>query len=77
MKSATHGAMNDDCDEVNELSDSIHEYKRVDSMNEDDSAQYPFEYLNTLSPSGLPPHCLRLKVGCHTIAESECRRRVV
>ena len=65
MKSARLGAMNDDCDEVNEfvvnrLSGSIHEYKSVDSMNEDDSAQYPIEYLNTLSPSELPPHCLRL-----------------
>jgi len=74
--------MNDDCDEVNEfvvnrLSGSIHEYKSVDSMNEDDSAQYPIEYLNTLSPSGLPPQCLRLMSDHNIIAESECRRRVV
>ena len=58
MKSARLGAMNDDCDEVNEfvvnrLSGSIHEYKSVDSVDEDDSAQYPMEYLNTLSPSGI------------------------
>ncbi|XP_065840180.1 uncharacterized protein [Oscarella lobularis] len=39
-------------------------YNAIDSVpNEDDSTQYPLEFLNSLQPSGMPPYQLRLKIG--------------
>ena len=38
-------------------------YKSYDSVAEE-AHIYPIEYLNTLCPSGMPPHKLKLKVGC-------------
>ena len=35
----------------------------VDSKDPDDQVQFPTEFLNTLTPSGMPPHVLNLKVG--------------
>jgi ATP-dependent DNA helicase PIF1 len=37
-------------------------YKSFDTVNKEDY-KYPTEFLNTLMPSGMPPHILKLKVG--------------
>ena len=39
------------------------EYRSFDSV-ETDAHLYPTEFLNSLSPSGMPPHKMGLKVGC-------------
>ena len=39
-------------------------YRSHDKVASEDSFNYPQEYLNTLSPSGMPPHQLKVKVGC-------------
>ena len=40
-----------------------HECRSFDSVKTD-AHFYPTEYLNSLSPSGMPPHKMGLKVGC-------------
>jgi len=43
----------------------VREYLSEDSVIDDNhGAMYPVEFLNSLNPSGVPPHVLRLKVGC-------------
>ncbi|XP_039780681.1 ATP-dependent DNA helicase PIF1-like [Panicum virgatum] len=43
------------------------EYHSFDSVVDDPHNYYPSEFLNTLAPNGLPPHVLKLKVGCPII----------
>jgi ATP-dependent DNA helicase PIF1 len=43
------------------------EYHSFDSVVDDPHNYYPSEFLNTLTPNGLPPHMLKLKVGCPII----------
>jgi hypothetical protein len=40
------------------------EYLSIDTVTStDDAIHYPQEFLNSLSPSGFPPHKLKLKIG--------------
>ncbi|GKC55967.1 ATP-dependent DNA helicase PIF1-like protein [Tanacetum coccineum] len=39
-------------------------YYSFDKANDDKHNYYPLEFLNSLTVSGLPPHYLRLKIGC-------------
>lgn len=40
------------------------EFLSADSVTEDElRLSYPVEYLNSMNPGSLPPHCLKLKVG--------------
>lgn len=59
-------------DDVNKLNDQIQlqipgettKYKSIDSVvDEDQVVNYPIEFLNSLEPSGIPPHIPFLKVG--------------
>ncbi|UYV63010.1 hypothetical protein LAZ67_2002837, partial [Cordylochernes scorpioides] len=58
-------------DEINNciqdmLPGSVTEYNSINTMVDvDDTVNYPSEFLNSLNPSGLPPHHLRLKNGSH------------
>ncbi|WVZ95702.1 hypothetical protein U9M48_041434 [Paspalum notatum var. saurae] len=42
-------------------------YHSFDSAVDDPHNYYPPEFLNTLTPNGLPPHILKLKIGCPII----------
>jgi hypothetical protein len=53
-------------DVLKRLPGEMKTYYSVDTANCDDPSEalnYPVEFLNTLTPSGLPPHKLNLKVG--------------
>eukprot|EP00267_Zea_mays_P047695 XP_020400180.1 uncharacterized protein LOC109942520 [Zea mays] len=39
-------------------------YHSFDTAVDDPNNYYPSEFLQTLTPNGLPPHVLKLKVGC-------------
>ena len=39
-------------------------YTSVDSIISDETQMYPLEFLNSLTPSGMPPHKLNLKLNC-------------
>jgi hypothetical protein len=46
------------------LPGTLHIYKSVDTVcATDDTVHYPTEFLNSLRPSGVPPHILELKIG--------------
>ena len=42
-------------------------YYSFDKAVDDTANHYPTEFLNSLTPSGLPPHLLKLKLGCPII----------
>jgi ATP-dependent DNA helicase PIF1 len=42
-------------------------YYSFDSAVDDTQNHYPSEFLNSLTPNGLPPHVLRLKINCPVI----------
>ncbi|GJY56317.1 ATP-dependent DNA helicase PIF1-like protein [Tanacetum coccineum] len=42
-------------------------YYSFDEAEDDTHNFYPLEFSNSLNVTGLPPHCLRLKVGCPII----------
>ncbi|RCV30475.1 hypothetical protein SETIT_6G097900v2, partial [Setaria italica] len=42
-------------------------YHSFDTIEDDPHNYYPPEFLNTLTPNGLPPHMLKLKINCPII----------
>ncbi|XP_057291716.1 ATP-dependent DNA helicase pif1-like isoform X1 [Hydractinia symbiolongicarpus] len=52
---------------LNQIPGDTHTYYSIDSVVSDDQEEidlYPMEFINSLTPSGMPPHQLNVKVGC-------------
>ncbi|KAI3795463.1 hypothetical protein L1987_38118 [Smallanthus sonchifolius] len=63
---------NESVDEINDKMIDIFQgeekiYYSFDEAEDDHNNFYPIEFLNSLTVSGLPPHKLRLKIGCPII----------
>ncbi|XP_021974952.1 ATP-dependent DNA helicase PIF1-like [Helianthus annuus] len=63
---------NDSVDEINDQMIDMFQgdekvYYSFDEVEDDRHNFYPVEFLNSLTVSGLPPHKLRLKIGCPII----------
>ena len=63
---------NENVDEINDqLIGRFHGEEKIyysfDEAEDDNNNFYPLEFLNSLNVSGLPPHYLRLKIGCPII----------
>ncbi|XP_076948844.1 ATP-dependent DNA helicase PIF1-like [Bidens hawaiensis] len=63
---------NDSVDEVNDYMIDIFNgeervYYSFDTTEDDHRNLYPTEFLNSINVSGLPPHKLRIKIGCPII----------
>lgn len=63
---------NDNVDEINDymmqrFQGEERVYYSVDEAIDDVNGLYPIEFLNALTVGGLPPHFLRLKIGCPVI----------
>ena len=53
---------------LNTLPGTVGEYKSIDStLDIEEAVNFPQEFLNSLNPAGLPPHRLRIKLGCPII----------
>jgi len=52
---------------IDMFQDSETVYHSFDSAVDDPHNYYPSEFLNSLTSNGLPPHVLKLKLGCHVI----------
>jgi len=64
----TNDAVNKLNEKVLEILDGdlLHTFESIDSIDTDDEQErmnFPVEFLNSLNPSGLPPHRLNLKIG--------------
>jgi ATP-dependent DNA helicase PIF1 len=43
-------------------------YRSFDEVVDDPNNYYTYEFLNTMTPNGLPPHVLKLKKNCPVIS---------
>jgi ATP-dependent DNA helicase PIF1 len=69
---ATLSTKNEHIDELNNMmidrfSGEEKIYHSFDMVEDDTSNNYPVNFLNSLTPGGLPPHLLRLKINCPII----------
>jgi ATP-dependent DNA helicase PIF1 len=52
---------------INKFQGEERVYHSFDKVVDDPNNYYPYEFLNTLTPNGLPLHVLKLKKNCHVI----------
>ncbi|KAG8095389.1 hypothetical protein GUJ93_ZPchr0012g21897 [Zizania palustris] len=72
---STHAILstkNEYVDQINEMMiDNFPSQEKVyysfDSTDDDSRNTYPIEFLNDLTPNGLPPHVLKVKINCRVI----------
>jgi hypothetical protein len=70
-RSAILTPKNKDVDRINNIiitemfeGDMISKYSSDTYINQDEEARFSLEYINDVVYGGIPPHCLKLKIGC-------------
>lgn len=56
---------------LNDIPGELVQYRSIDTVTEEcEAVNYPMKFLNSLEPTGMTPHILKLRIGVPVITET-------